>query len=317
MNARMEPLLVPSDTPVLVFVNRTAGRGRVQAYLRRLRGLFESLHISAEFLETGSASELESASRQALVEGHRLLLAMGGDGTFQALANGAFESEAIIGILPAGGGNDFAAALGLPGDFMGAAEKLLKGKPRLVDLLRVRTADGRTRLFAGGGGVGLDAEAALRANGPYRRLPGRFRYIASALHALSEHQPLQIRLEFPGTDIQPVEAISLLTGVLNTPTYGGGLRLAPDARIDDGLLDVVLIGDMNILGVLKSLPRLVGNGELRTSQLSRWQVKRLTVCTDRPAPFHGDGELLGSTPLQIEVVSRAVRVLVPLEPERS
>ena len=175
MNARMEPLLVPSDTPVLVFVNRTAGRGRVPAYLHRLRGLFESLHISAEFLETGSASELESAARQALVEGHRLLLAMGGDGTFQALANGAFESEAIIGILPAGGGNDFAAALGLPGDFMGAAENLLKGKPRLVDLLRVRTADGRTRLFAGGGGVGLDAEAALRANGPYRRLPGRFR----------------------------------------------------------------------------------------------------------------------------------------------
>lgn len=317
MNARMEPLLVPSDTPVLVFVNRTAGRGRVQAYLRRLRGLFESLHISAEFLETGSASELESASRQALVEGHRLLLAMGGDGTFQALANGAFESEAIIGILPAGGGNDFAAALGLPGDFMGAAEKLLKGKPSLVDLLRVRTADGRTRLFAGGGGVGLDAEAAFRANGPYRRLPGRFRYIASALHALSEHQPLQIRLEFPGTDIQPVEAISLLTGVLNTPTYGGGLRLAPDARIDDGLLDVVLIGDMNILDVLKLLPRLVGSGELRTSQLRRWQVKRLTMSTDRPAPFHGDGELLGSTPLQIEVVSRAVRVLVPLEPERS
>lgn len=317
MNARTEPLSVSSDTTVLVFVNRIAGRGSVEAYLHRLRDLFESLHISAQFLETGSASELESASRHALVEGHRLLLAMGGDGTFQALANGAFESDAIVGILPAGGGNDFAAALGLPGDFIQAAEKLLKGKPRFVDLLRVRTAEGRARLFAGGGGVGLDAEAALRANGTYRRLPGRIRYIASALHALSEHQPLEIRLEFPGTEIQPVEAISLLTGVLNTPTYGGGVRLAPDARIDDGLLDVVLIGDMSILGVLKLLPRLVGSGELRTSQLRRWQVKRLTMSTDKPAPFHGDGEILGSTPVQIEVVSRAMRVLVPLQPEGS
>lgn len=311
MNAPTEPLLVSRDTTVLVFVNRIAGRGGVQAYLHRLRDLFESLQVSAQFLETGSASELESASRQALVEGHRLLLAMGGDGTFQALANGAFESDAIIGILPAGGGNDFAAALGLPGDLIRAAEKLLKGEPRSVDLLRVRTGDGRTRLFAGGGGVGLDAEATLRANGPYRRLPGRFRYIASALHALSEHQPLQIRLEFPGTDIQPVEAISLLAGVLNTPTYGGGVRLAPDARIDDGLLDVVLIGDMNILSVLKLLPRLVGSGELRTTQLKRWQVKRLNIGTDRAAPFHGDGEILGSTPVQIEVVPRAMRVLVP------
>lgn len=304
--------MVSSDTTVLVFVNRIAGRRGVHAYLHRLRGLFESLHISAQFLETGSASELESASRQALVEGHRLLLAMGGDGTFQALANGAFESDAIVGVLPAGGGNDFAAALGLPGDFIRAAEKLLKGKPRSVDLLRVRTADGRTRLFAGGGGVGLDAEATLRANGPYRRLPGRFRYIASALHALSEHQPLQIRLEFPGTDIQPLEAISLLAGVLNTPTYGGGVRLAPDARIDDGLLDVVLIGDMSILGVLKLLPRLVGSGELRTSQLKRWQAKRLIIGTDRPALFHGDGEILGPTPVEIEVVPNAVRVLAPL-----
>lgn len=310
MTAPTEPLLVSSDTTVLVFVNRIAGRG-VHAYLHRLRDVFESLHISAQFLETGSASELESASRQAVVEGHRLLLAMGGDGTFQALANGAFGSDAIIGILPAGGGNDFAAALGLPGDFIRAAETLLKGKPRSVDLLRVRAADGRTRLFAGGGGVGLDAEAALRANGPYRRLPGRFRYIASALHALSEHQPLQIRLEFPGTDIQPIEAISLLAGVLNTPTYGGGVRLAPDARIDDGLLDVVLIGDMSILGVLKLLPRLVGSGQLRTSQVKRWQAKRLIISTDRPALFHGDGEILGSTPVQVEVVARAMRVLVP------
>lgn len=309
MNASTIPPLLCSDTTVLVFVNRIAGR--VHAYLHRLRDLFDSLHISAQFLETGSASELESASRQALARGHRLLLAMGGDGTFQALANGAFENDAIIGILPAGGGNDFAAALGLPGDLIGAVEKLVKGKPRSVDLVRVRTADGRARLFAGGGGVGLDAEATLRANGPYRRLPGRFRYIASALHALSEHRPLQVRLEFPGADIRPVEAVSLLTGVLNTPTYGGGLRLAPDARIDDGLLDVVLIRDMNILAVLKLLPRLVSNGELCTPQLRRWQVKRLTMCTDRPALFHGDGEILGSTPVQIEVVSRAMRVLAP------
>ena len=314
MNARREPPLISSDTSVQVFVNRLAGRGRVQAHLHCLRDLFEALHLSAQFVETGSASELESASREALVRGHRLLLAMGGDGTFQALANGAFASDAVIGILPAGGGNDFAASLGLPGDSIRAAERLLKGKPRLVDLARVRAADGRTRLFAGGGGVGLDAEAVLRANGPYRHLPGRFRYIASALHALSEHQPLQVRLEFPGTDIHPSEAISLVTGVLNTPTYGGGVRLAPGARIDDGLLDVVSVGDLDILSVLKLLPRLVRSGELRTSHLKRWQVKRLTISTDRPALFHGDGEILGATPLEIEAVPGAVRVLVPFEP---
>lgn len=312
MNASTEPLLVSSDTTVLVFVNRIAGRGRAHAYLHRLRDLFESLDISAQFLETVSASELESASRQALERGHRLLLAMGGDGTFQALANGAFESDAIIGILPAGGGNDFAAALGLPGDLIRAAVKLLKGKPRSVDLVRVRTADSRTRLIACGGGVGLDAEATLRANGLYRRLPGRFRYIASALHALSEHQPLQVQLEFPGADIPPVEATCLLTSVLNAPTYGGGVRLAPDAVIDDGLLHVAVVEDLKILQVLKLLPRLMRSGELRTSRVRRWKVQRAKIFTDRPCLFHGDGEILGPTPVEIEVVPKAVRILAPL-----
>lgn len=312
MNASLEPPWVSSDTTVLVFANRIAGRGRVHGYLRRLRDLFESLHISAQFLETGSASDLEAASRRALARGHQLLLAMGGDGTFQALANGAFESDAIIGILPAGGGNDFAAALGLPGDLIRAAEKLLKGKPRSVDLVRVCTADGRTRLFAGGGGVGLDAQATFRANGLYRRLPGRFRYIASALHALSEHQPLQVRVEFPGADIPPVEATCLLTSVLNTPTYGGGVRLAPDAVIDDGLLHVAIVEDLEILQVLKLLPRLMRTGELRTSRVRRWKAQRVKIFTDRPCLFHGDGEILGPTPAEIEVVPNAVRVLAPL-----
>lgn len=219
----------------------------------------------------------------------------------------------MIGILPAGGGNDFAAALGLPSDPISAAQIILKGKPRSADMVRVRTAEGRTRLYAGGGGIGLDAEAALLASGPYRRLPGRLRYIASALRALSEHLPLKVRLEFPGEDLQPVETVALLVGVLNTPTYGAGLRLAPDARIDDGLLHVVLLEDLSALSVLRLLPRLMGTGELRTSRVKRWKVKGVRLCADRPCLFHGDGEILGPAPVEIEVAPNAIQVLAPFK----
>ena len=313
MTDRKEPPWASPDIPALVFVNCSAGRGRARAYLPRMRSLFESLDFSAQFFETSSAAELESAARQALAQGQRLLLAMGGDGTFQALANGVGGSDAIIGILPTGGGNDLATALGLPGNPLRAAEAVLKGRPRRIDLARVCTADGRTRLYAGGGGIGLDAEAALHASGAYRHLPGRFRYIASALRALLEHLPLNVRLEFPGTDAPPAEAISLLTGVLNTPTYGAGLRLAPDAKIDDGLLEVVLIEDLSTTNVLKLLPRLMGSGELRTSQVRRWSVKKVRMCTDRPCLFHGDGEILGPAPVALEIVPGAVQVLAPLK----
>jgi diacylglycerol kinase (ATP) len=278
-----------------------------------LRTLFESIGVPYQFVETSGAAELESAARQAVDQNHRVLLALGGDGTFQALINGVYGSDVMIGILPAGGGNDFAAALGLPSDPVSAAQIILKGKPRSVDLVRVRTADQRTRLYAGGGGIGLDAEAARFASGPYRRFPGRLRYIASALRALSEHLPLKVRLEFPGENLPPVETVALLAGVLNTPTYGAGLRLAPDARIDDGLLHAVLLEDLSALSVLKLLPRLMSSGELRTSKVKRWGVRSVRISADRACLFHGDGEILGPAPVEIEVVPNAVRVLAPLK----
>ncbi len=301
------------DSPPLVLVNPTAGGGRARAILPRIRKVFASLGISGQFVATNSAAELESAAQHAISQNHRLLLAMGGDGTFQALANGVFGADIVVGVLPVGGGNDFATALGIPRDPVKAAEAILCGRPRHADLVRAHTADGRERFYVGGGGVGLDAEAAGYANGSYRHLPGRIRYMASALRALAEYAPLEVQMEFPGSDQGSATAKALLAGVLKTPTYGAGLRLAPDATVDDGLLHVVLIESLSTFAVLKLLPRLLGTGELCTSRVKRWRVKCVRLTTDRPCLFHGDGEILGPTPVVLEVVPRAIRVLAPLK----
>jgi YegS/Rv2252/BmrU family lipid kinase len=268
--------------------------------------------MQAQFVMTNSASELESCAQAAISQGEQLLLAMGGDGTFQSLVNASFGADVVLGILPIGGGNDFASALGLPSEPLEAAQAMLSGQPRDVDLVRVRTADGRTRLYAGGGGIGLDAEAAQHAGGAYRRLPGRFRYIAAALHALAGYVPLGVSIDFPESDIPSFEARVLLAAVLNSPTYGAGVRLAPGAAVDDGLLHVVLIEELSKLGILALLPRLMGSGELRTSRVKRWCAQRVKLTTNRRCLFHGDGEILGPTPVEIEVVPKAVRVLAPL-----
>jgi diacylglycerol kinase (ATP) len=311
MNVHAEAPSILRESPVIVFVNSVAGGGRVHSYLGRIQKLFESFHVHAQFVMTNSAAELESSAQNAISQGQRVLFALGGDGTFQALANAAFGAEALLGILPVGGGNDFAAALGLPDDPVKAAEAILRGNPRFVDLVKVRTAGGRTRLYAGGGGIGLDAEAARYASGPCRWLPGRLRYIASALRALVGYVPLEVRIDFPGSDLISWEAKALLAAVLNSPTYGAGLRLAPGAILDDGSLHVVLIEDIGTFGVLRLLPRLMGSGELRTSRAKRWRAQRVQLTTDRPCMFHGDGEILGTTPVEIEVVPKAVQVLAP------
>jgi diacylglycerol kinase (ATP) len=311
MNDRAEASSILRESSVTVFVNSIAGGGRSRSCLLPIQKLFESFHVDAQFVMTNCAAELEASAQDAISHGQRRLFAMGGDGTFQALANAAFGADVVLGVLPVGGGNDFASALGLPGDPVKAAEAVLRGHPRFVDLARVRTADGRTRLYAGGGGIGLDAQAARYASGAYRRLPGRLRYIVSALRALVGFAAIPVRVDFPDIAIPSWEVNALLAAVLNSPSYGAGVRLAPEATVDDGWLHVVLIEDIGALGIMRLLPRLMGSGELRTSRVKRWQVKKVRLTTHQPTAFHGDGEIIGSTPVEIEAVPRAIQVLAP------
>ena len=302
--------LVSRETPAVVFANPSAGGGRTQSYLPRIKNLFAARQFHAEFVFTPSLEELEFRASAAIAGGRRVLLAMGGDGTLQGLVNAAYRSEVVLGILPTGGGNDFAAALGLPKNPLAAAQGILNGRSRAVDLLRARTADGRERLYVGGGGVGLDAQSAHHAMS-YRRVPGRLRYVAAALRALIEFVPICVRADFSGNESPSLEERVLIAAVLNTPTYGAGVRLAPMAQMDDGLLTAILVKDLRAFQVLALLPRLMTRGDLPDSYLRRVSAKRVRLSPDRPCLFHGDGEILGPAPVEIEVLPRAIRILAP------
>jgi diacylglycerol kinase (ATP) len=309
-------------SPAVVLVNPLAGAGRAGRYLLPVRRAFEAKNVPAEFVLTATATDLESRARAAIANGCRFLLAMGGDGTLQGLVNAAYGSGVLLGVLPAGGGNDFAAALGLPKDPISAVHATLNGQPREVDLLRARTSDGCERLYVGGGGVGLDVDACVYAAGIYRRLPGRLRYVASAVRAWLEFTQLNVQAEFPGTDeAEAAEAAEaamitmqesvLLAGVLNAPSYGAGLRVAPGARVDDGWLNLSFVKSLGTREVLGLLPRLLIGGNLPRAYLKQKQARRVLLRTDRPCFFHGDGEILGPAPVEIEVVPGAVKVLAP------
>ena len=304
---------ISSLLPAVVYVNPNAGNGRAVSGLPRIRKVFAAASVPAEFISVGSTQDLEANALAAIQSGKRLLFALGGDGTFQALANATYGSDVVLGILPAGGGNDFAAALQLPADLVAAAETILRGRPMRVDLARERTAEGRVRLYLAGGGLGIDAEAARYANETFRCMPGRSRYIASALWAFCGYRAIGVTAEFPGSHLPSMEVNSLLAAVLNTPTYGSGIRLAPGARLDDGWLDAVMVEDLSAFQVLQLLPRLLKSGELRTPHVHRVRVQAVKFATDRPCMFHGDGEILGPTPVVIEVLPQAVRVLVPAQ----
>ena len=295
--------------PVHILVNPLAGGGSGGRSVPRIRAFLAGQGIAAQFHTTQTAPEMERIAAEAIGRGARVLLAMGGDGTLQTLVNAVFLSDVVLGILPAGGGNDFAAALGLPGDALAAAGTILSGSIRSVDLALARTADGRERFYCGGGGVGLDAVAARYAAEVYGRVPGRMRYVLAALSALRNYSAVTVRAEFPGSELEPVEKRVLVAAALNTPTYGAGLRLAPLAKIDDGLLDIVFVEDLRAYEVVPVVFHWALRGELRTRKMARFAAPRVRITTDQRCMFHGDGEILGPAPVEIEVVARAVRML--------
>jgi diacylglycerol kinase (ATP) len=185
---------------------------------------------------------------------------------------------------------------------------LARGEAVALDAARARTADGAERLYMGGGGVGLDAEAALFASGVYRRMRGRSRYLLSAIRALGKFRGVDVRVSMEGAQQSSLQGTALVLGILNTPSYGGGLRLAPEARLDDGRLDLVLLENLSALEIARILPHLAVSGEIRTARIQRHRVTRTRIETEWPCAFHADGEIVGVTPVEVAVVPGAMWV---------
>lgn len=294
----------------IIFVNPRAGAGDAGKQMENLRSEATRLGLGAEIVECRSAAEYRQKAQSAIAAGRRILAAMGGDGTLQILMGAAIGSGARIGVIPAGSGNDFAKALGI-GSWKEGLRAIAQGQCRAVDLVKVKFATGEEALYLGGGGIGLDANAAKLASERFSRLRGRTRYLAAAIMALPGFRGVEIEAEFPGADEPPIRARVLLAGILNTPSYGGGLRLAPEARIDDGKLDVVTLDMMSVIQVMAILPRLLMSGELRTKRSKRRRAARIILRAPEDAWFHGDGELLGRGSCEVMALPKAIEVFAP------
>lgn len=299
-------------------MNPAAGGGRAASIVPGLLGFAKAREWHVQLRVTSSPTDLATSARLALETGMRRIFVVGGDGSFQAVLNAiGINANVVLAVIPAGGGNDLANALGLSTDFRTAAQLLLDGEVSEMDVVRVRTADGIERFYAGGGGVGLDALAVRFANGVFRNLSGRTRYILSLLRALWGFQSFRVTLRMPTGGPETIDTTALVTAVLNTPSYGAGVRLAPDAALDDGMLDVAIVPHLSLLEILFLLPRLVANGELRIARIERFQAQTVLIETQSAMIFQADGELVGKTPVEISLIPRAIRILRPSSSDAS
>jgi diacylglycerol kinase (ATP) len=292
----------------LVIVNPVAGGGRARQNSVAVADYFAGQGRTVEFSESQSSDDLREQAARAAAIGFRYVIVLGGDGAFHHLVEGLYRTEAIAGILPAGNGNDIARALGIPPDAVSAADAFLHSSPHAIDLVRTRLAAKGIAYFVGAGGMGLDAEAAHLANTKFKQWPGVTRYLAGAFSAFFAGTTFELSAEIDGASWS---GRALLAVVANAPCYGSGVRIAPEAKMDDGWLDVVLVREVPWTRLVEAIPILLTSGDLRFKEVERFRCRRVKFETDRPVLVHGDGEILGESPAEFEVVPSAIRVMTP------
>jgi diacylglycerol kinase (ATP) len=287
-------------TDTVVILNPTAGSLDTN---RDWQERVESIACGWPIRTTSHAEEAAALARSAVEEGFGRIVAAGGDGTVNQVANGIAGSNAVLGILPIGTINVFAMELGLPAnDLKLCWDIVAAGNVRLVDL---PTANGKC--FVQLGGIGLDAQAVKETTLASKRSLGPLSYLITAAH-IAARQPPKLFITSEKASVR--EGSFVLIG--NGRLYGGPFPFFKHAVIDDGLLDVVMFKRLGYLEIIKYLQDVVFSSDIRAPEIEYFQARYLRVTSEQDVPIELDGELAGTCPVDFQVHEKALRVLAPL-----
>lgn len=283
-------------TDIVVILNPTAGNLET---IRDCQDRVESIVGRMPIRITSHAGEAEVLARRAVEEGFGRVVAAGGDGTVNQIANGIAGSTAALGILPMGTVNVFAMELGLPANLERCWEIIRSGNVRRVDL---PSANGK--YFVQLGGIGLDAQAVKETTVAFKRSLGPLSYLISAAH-IAAREPPQLLIESEDANVR--EGSFVLVG--NGRLYGGPFPFFKQAAIDDGLLDVVVFKRLGILEIIKYLHDVVFSSDIRVPEVEYFQTRDLRVSSEQDVPMELDGELAGKCPVDFRMHKKALAVL--------
>ncbi|WP_375390047.1 diacylglycerol/lipid kinase family protein [uncultured Amnibacterium sp.] len=298
---------------LVVAVNAAAGGGRARAAGDRAVAALEAAGHQVERLAAETSGAMEGALRAIAARDETdAVIVVGGDGSIHIAVNALARSSTPLGIVAAGTGNDVARCLGLPHADPDAAVAVLvaalagdEPRTRSIDAVRVSTG----RWFVGMLSAGFDAAVNERAN-RMTRLSGTPRYVVAVLLEVVHLHARRFRITID-RDTRRLDAVLVTVG--NTASIGGGMRLAPDAKVDDGLLDVLVATPLSRGELLRLLPKVFRGAHVNDDHVSIERGRVITIDVDDHGPIpvtYADGERFGPLPVTLEVVSGALQVLV-------
>ena len=286
-------------TETIVILNPTAGSPE---HVRSWQERVESLAGDCPVRVTSHPGEAEELAQRAIDEGFTRIVAAGGDGTVNQVANGLADRKAALGVLPMGSVNVFAMELGLPLHNLRRCWDIIEDTNiRQIDL---PIANGR--YFVQLAGVGLDAQVVKETSLAFKRSFGPLSYLISAAQ-IAARQPPKLFIESEETSVE--EGSFVLVG--NGRLYGGPFPFFKHAIIDDGLFDVVVFKRLGYLEIVKYLQDVVFSSDIKVPEIEYFQTRQLRITSEQDVPLELDGELAGNCPVDFRIRGKALRVLAP------
>jgi diacylglycerol kinase (ATP) len=285
-----------------IIANPVAGKGKAIALIDQVRSILKQHKAEFDFELTKSPGDAADIARSAAERGWKVIVSLGGDGTISEVISGLVGTESALGIISCGRGNDIARSLGVPTDTEQAVNTLLNGEKCRIDV-----GLEKDQVFADIAGVGFSAEVSSQAN-DMQKLKGSLAFLAATYKTLSRLKARQVRIEL---DNEVIETKVVSVTVSNMKYAGGGMVFAPNAIADDGLFDVCIVREIGKISLALTFPQMYKDAGPKHPALSRYRSSIVRIFSEDPMEKMFDGNINGKTPLEAEILAKAIDVIVP------
>jgi diacylglycerol kinase (ATP) len=285
---------------IKLIYNPAAGRGRASRHHAEAERHLRALGAEVDVHASTSPADLTRAAADASRGGFDRVVVCGGDGTLHLAVREFDLARGTLALVPLGSGDDFAKVLGIPRDVRAACELALGGTAREVD---VAVANGIR--YLGVAGLGFDSEVARYANENVKFLRGSLVYLYAILRVLPRFTPHRVTID--GTRSEEI----MFATVGNSRQYGGGIRITPDAKIDDRQLDLCIVHRTSRLQLLKTLPRAYTGAHVKSPFVETGRGTSFTFDSERPMDVYADGERITTTPVRFALADERLRIVAP------
>ena len=301
---------MPTVPDAVLIINPTAGRGRAGKQVPEIRRLLGAKAENWVWQHTQKRGDATKMAREAVEDGVRLVIAVGGDGTLHEVVNGVLGSGATVGLIPFGTGNDFARSLGLFGSLETACKAVTEGVVKHIDIGVIEgNGTGGKRHFLVLTGTGYDARTAQTVNDGVKHLSGPLAYVWGAVLTLRTFEPFALTLTLD--DQPPRKVQAMFASFANAETTGGGMKIAPGATVDDGFLDICLVETVSKPTLLYQLTQVFSGKHVGHPAVTMLRAKNIAVDANPPQPLLIDGEVIGTTPATISLLPAALPFMTP------